>query len=200
MSLIDVTPEVESVLRNGPLDYGWIVDVFLDTGIRHYWNHYHSLIVDDGTGPLVYMPVGDRLIAPDDVSEEQSLDGETLDLRFDSSRSSDNSDFLGGLLDEELTQRRVRLRRVLFRPGTNKTVPIWLFDEQNGVIDGFSDTVQVGEPSILTMRIQSGTFAYLERRNWTFSDADQQTLYPGDTGFERLAQLIDIKLPWAGEF
>lgn len=197
MSLRDFTPEIESVLRGDVLEYGRIVDVFLDDRTLHFWERFHELTIDDGEdGPVTYTPVGDRLIPPDEVTENQSLDDETIEIQFDSSRISDSSDFLGGLLDLPVLQRRVRIRSVLFRPGSNHTEPIWIFNDQNGVIDRTPDRIQVGRPSVLTFIIASGTFAYLERRNTNYSDADQQRLYPGDTGLQQLANLVDISLPW----
>ena len=201
MNLREVTPEVEAVLRGDVLEHARIVDIYLDGGTRHYWERFHPLTLDDGVeGPIVYEPVGDRLITPDEVSEDQSLDDSTIDIHFDSSRITDSSDFLGGLLDEPVLQRRVRIRSVLFAPGSNHTVPVWLFNEQNGVIDQSPDRIQIGRASRLTFRIASGTFAYLERRNANYSDADQQVLYPGDTGLSQLPQLVDYSLPWGGEF
>lgn len=203
MSLGQVTPEVEETLRgqNGAIEYARILDVFLDDLTLHFSDLYHDVTVDDGTdGPVKYIGVGDRLVPPDEVTENQSLDNSTIDIDFDSSRITDANDFLGGILNLNLVQRRVRIRSCMFRSGTNKTVPIWLFNETNGVIDQTPDRISIGSRPTTTFRIASGTFAYLERRNAYYSHTEQQRLHPGDTGFQRLAQLVDLNLPWAGEF
>ena len=203
MSLSQVTAEVEETLRgaHGAIEYARIVDVFLDDRTLHFSDLYHDVTVDDGVnGPVEYQGVGDRLVPPDEVVEDQSLDNSTIDIDFDSSRITSADDFLGGILNLNLVQRRVRIRSCMFRTGTNKTVPIWLFNEQNGVIDQTPDRIAVGSRSTMTFRIASGTFAYLERRAAFYSHTEQQRLHPGDTGFQRLAQLVDLNLPWAGDF
>lgn len=204
MNLYQVTSEVEQTLRgaHGAIEYARLVDVFLDDRTLHFSDLFHEVILDDGgdEAPVEYIGVGDRLVPPSEVVEDQSLDNSTIDIEFDGSRITDADDFLGGILSLNLIQRRVRIRSCLFRTGTNKTVPIWLFNETNGVIDQTPDKVSVGSRSTMTFRIASGTFAYLERRNAYYSHTDQQRLYPGDTGFQRLAQLVDLNLPWAGEF
>lgn len=203
MTLRQVTPEVEATLRGqfGAIEYARLVDVFLDDRTLHFSDLYHDVIIDDGEdGPVEYVGVGDRLVPPSEVTEDQSLDNSTIDIDFDSSRITDADDFLGGILNLDIVQRRVRIRSCMFRTGTNKTVPIWLFNETNGVIDQTPDRISVGSVSTLSFRIASGTFAYLERRNAYYSHTEQQELYPGDTGFQRLAQLVDVNLPWAGEF
>lgn len=200
MSLLDVTPEIEDVLRMGSLDTANLVDVFLDDGSRHYSDLVHEITIDDGTGPVVYQPLGTRLISPEDVEQNQSLDDTSVDIFLDSSRISDPSDPVGELISNQIIQRRVRLRSVLFSPDTNKTVPLWLFNVRDGVIDGIDDKIKTDRPSAVKIRIASGTFAYLERLNITYSDASQQELYPGDTGFQHIAQLVDVALPWRGKF
>lgn len=197
MSLRQFTPRVDEVLRGDILDYGRVVDVFLDDRTLRFWDRFHALELDDGVeGPVTYEPVGDRLTPPDEVSEDQSTDGSTIEISFDSSRISDPNDFLGGIITLPILQRRVRIRSVLFEPGTNHTEPLWLFNEQNGLIDKTPDEIQVGSQSRLTFSIRSGTFAYLERRNLKYSNTDQQRLYPGDTGLSHIGNLVDIRLPW----
>ena len=203
MSLRQITAEVEQTLRgaHGFIDYARLVDVFLDDRTLHFSDLYHDVAVDDGEGgAAVYVGVGDRLVPPAEITEDQSLDNSTIDIEFDSSRITDANDFLGGILSLNLLQRRVRIRSCMFRSGSNKTIPIWLFNETNGVIDQTPDRISVGSRSTMTFRIASGTFAYLERRSAFYSHTDQQELHPGDTGFQRLAQLVDLSLPWAGEF
>lgn len=202
MSLYDRSAEIEDVFRNGPIEYGRIVDIYLDAGTRHFWDGFHDITVDDGLidGPINYIPLGDRIIPPDETTSDQSLDDGAIDIEFDSSRAADTSDPIGAMVQENLIQRRVRIRSVLFRRGTNKTVPIFLFDTQNGVIDQTPDNIGVSSQSRLNFRIASGTFAYLERLNINYSHTDQAALYAGDTGLDKIAALIDVNLPWNGEF
>ncbi len=201
MSLLTFTPEIEAVLRGDVLEYAHLVDLYLDSGTRHYWSRFAPLSIDDGNeGEIIYQPVGDRLIPPSTVSENQSLEGGSLEIRLDSSRINAPDDFLGGLMNENLLQRPVRIRSVLFEPGTHMTVPIWIFNTQIGLIDGMLDTMRVGAQSIMRFKISSGTFAYLERRQFNYTDTDQRPLHSNDTGLTHLPQLVDVSLPWGGEF
>lgn len=196
MSLLQFTSEAEAILRDGPIQYARIVDVYLDTGTRHYWELYHPITIDDGDGEVTYTPVGGRIVPPSEYSQDQSLDGSTHDIQFDSSRAADNSDFVGELVDADIVQRRVRVRSVLFRPHTNMTEPVWIFNQQDGIVDEISDSLAVGAESIITLRLSSGTFSYLERRAQTYTPAVQKILHPNDTSLTLIAPLVDVELPW----
>ena len=201
MSLLDATPEVMDILRGDSLEYCNIVDIYLDDVTLHYSDMFHSIIINDGVEPVAtYLPLATRLVAPDDIETNQSLDDTSIEISLDSSRITDGTDAIGALIDNNLNQRRIRIRTVLFNPDTNRTDPIWIFNIRDGVIDGVDDRIRDGQPSLLSLRISSGAFAFNERRNLTYSHTDQSDLYPGDRGYFYQAQLSDLKLPWRGEF
>ena len=204
MSLLDLTPEIESLFRTGPLDTGTIVDVFLDDETLHFSDMFHSVTIDDGSGDGIgaasYIPMATRLKNPDDVNETDSLDDQSDNIYLDSSRITDSTDPVGALIDKTIVQRRIRIRDVLFQPDTARTVPLYIFNVRDGIIDGVDDNIRMGDESLLKLRISNGAFAFNERNLWTYSHEDQQKLYPGDDGFLYLAQLLDVKLPWRGEF
>ena len=204
MSLLDLTPTVESLFRAGPLEPATIVDVFLDTETLHYSDMFHSITMDDGSGDglgsVTYEPMATRLKNPDDVSETNSLDDQSDNIFLDSSRITDGTDPVGALIDKTIVQRRIRIRDVLFQPDTARTIPLYIFNVRDGVIDGVDDNIQMGSESLLKLRISNGAFAFTERNFWTYSHEDQQKLYTGDDGFLYLAQLLDVQLPWRGEF
>jgi len=200
MSLLDATAEVEALLRSGPLETATIVDVFLDNEMRHYSDLFHPISINDGTGDGIglvdYIPMGDRLIPPSEIKETQSLGSTGVSIFLDSSRISDDTDVVGALVDADVVQRRIRLRTVLFRPNTARSDPLWIFNIRDGVVDGIDDSIKVGDNSVLAVRVASGAFAYNERRNMTYSTADQNELYPTDTGFSKIARLVDVTLKW----
>ena len=201
MSLLDATPEVMDILRGDSLEYCNIVDIYLDDVTLHYSDMFHSININDGVEPVAtYLPLATRLVAPDDIETNQSLDDTSIEISLDSSRITDGTDAIGALIDNNLNQRRIRIRTVLFNPDTNRTDPIWIFNIRDGVIDGVDDRIRDGQPSLLSLRISSGAFAFNERRNLTYSHTDQSDLYPGDRGYFYQAQLSDLKLPWRGEF
>lgn len=200
MSLLDVTTEIETLLRNGPIETAEIVDIFLDDQVLHYSDMFHPVTIDDGSGDGVgsatYIPMGDRLVPPNEVRETQALGSTGIKLFLDSSRISDDTDIVGALVDNDVVQRRIRLRTVLFRPNTSRTDPLWIFNIRDGIVDGIDDSIAVDKRALLAVRIASGAFAYNERRNSTYSNADQNELYSGDTGFSKIAPLVDVTLKW----
>ena len=201
MSLLDITPIIIDTLRGDSLEYCNILDVYLDNETLHYSDMFHQIDINDGVEPVrTYLPLATRLIAPEDIDTNQSLDDTSIEINLDSSRITDGTDEIGALINKNLNQRRVRIRTVLFEPDRNRTTPIWMFNIRDGVIDGVDDSIRDGRSSVLTLRISSGAFAFNERRNLTYSHTDQSDLYPNDRGFFYQAQLSDLKLPWRGEF
>lgn len=198
MSLLDVTPAIEDLLRDGPLETATVVDVFLDNETHHYSDLFHTLTMDDGSGDglglVTYVPMGSRLIPPKEIKETQALGSTGIKLYLDSSRISDNTDVVGSLVDQEVVQRRIRLRTVLFQPQTSRSTPLWIFNVRDGIVDGLDDAIRVDNTPALAVRIASGAFAYNERLNLTYTPADQAELHAGDTGFSKIARLIDTKL------
>lgn len=200
MSLLDTTAEIEVLLRSGPLETAEIVDIFLDDEVLHYSDMFHSVTIDDGSGDglgsATYVPMGDRLVPPSQARETQSLGSTGIKIFLDSSRVSDDTDAVGSLVDKNVVQRRIRLRTVLFRPNTSRTDPIWIFNIRDGIVDGIDDSIAVDKRPLLAVRVASGAFAYNERRNITYSNTDQNELYSGDTGFSKIARLVDVTLKW----
>lgn len=204
MSLLNLTPEIEALFRTGPLETGTIVDVFLDNETLHYSDMHHEISLDDGSGEglglVTYLPLASRLINPDSVSETNSLDDQSDEIFLDSSRITDGSDPVGALIDKTIVQRRIRIRDVLFEPDTSRTVPKYIFNVRDGIVDGVDDSIKMGDTSLLKLRISNGAFAFNERNLWNYSHDDQSKLYPGDNGFLYLAQLLNVVLPWRGKF
>lgn len=188
--------EVEQTLRNGPIEYARVIEIFMDNETKYYSELFHEISFTDNEGEKTYAPMGPRIIPPDQVTEDLSLDEATISIFFDSARAADNSDFVGELVDANIIQRRVRIRTILFRPNTNKAVAIWVFNQQDGVVDTFRDRLSVDDRPLIEMSISSGSFAYLERRNSTLTPVVQRELHPGDTSLDHIAALVDVELPW----
>lgn len=201
MNLTVATAEVEALLRAGPLETAHIVDVYLrDGGTRHYSDLFAPLAFDDGTpesvGSVTYFPLGDRIIPPKSIKDSGTLDPAKVNIFLDASRAVDGSDPVGEIVDLDLTQQYIRLRKVLFRPGTSRSDPLWIYSVRYGVIDTMRSAFKVDETPALRVSLASGAFAYNEVRNMTYGPVDQKKLNPGDTGFDHIARLNNTKLPW----
>ncbi|RIJ15939.1 hypothetical protein D1227_06505 [Henriciella mobilis] len=169
----------------------WFLDITLDAETLHWWSGTGTITFESNT----YTGLGDRWTPPDSLKRKSSLKSEKIDLEFDSSRQSDNSDPIGGLLDEKWRNRAIRLRRLAWDAGDGPDDGDVLEDER-GRIRNLSDTLQAGSPAIVSMEIESGALAYLERRMETRSPAGQQRVFAGDKGFDLIAKLEGKTLAW----
>ncbi|WP_300396686.1 phage tail protein [Henriciella sp.] len=169
----------------------WFLDITLDSSTLRWWSGTGSVSFGGNT----YTGLGTRWQPPDDLKRKSSLKSEKIDLEFDSSRQSDNSDPIGALLDEKWRNRAVRLRRLAWDAGDGPDDGDVLEDER-GRIRNLSDTLQAGSPAIISMEIESGALAYLERRMETRSPASQTRVFAGDKGFDLIAKLEGKTLAW----
>lgn len=170
----------------------WFLEIFLDGGeTLRWWS---------GTGALSFegepwTGLGQRWIVPEEIERSDSMKGETIDLEFDSSRQSDNTDAIGILLDRRWRRRQCRLRRIAWDVGDGPEDGDILEDER-GRIRNLSDTLRMGQPARITLEMESGALAYLERRMATRSPAGQKAVFPEDRGFDLMARLEGVTLPW----
>ncbi|WP_084398264.1 phage tail protein [Henriciella aquimarina] len=169
----------------------WFLDITLDDETLRWWSGTGSVSFDGNT----YTGLGTRWTPPESLKRKSSLKSEKLELEFDSSRQSDNSDPIGSLLDEKWRNRAVRLRRLAWDAGDSPDDGDVLEDER-GRIRNLSDALKKDDPAIITMEIESGALAYLERRMETRSPAGQKAVFAGDKGFDLIAQLEGATLPW----
>ena len=173
----------------------WFLDITLDSETLRWW----SGTGDVTFGGQTYTGLGSRFITPESLKRKASLKSEKVELEFDSSRQSDNSDPIGHLLDQNYRNRAIRLRRVAWLAGQTVDAGETLADER-GRIRNIADGLQRGKPAILTMELESGALAYLERRMETRSPASQNIVFPEDKGFDLIAQLEGVTLPWRTKY
>jgi len=85
MSLLDITPIIIDTLRGDSLEYCNILDVYLDNETLHYSDMFHQIDINDGVEPVrTYLPLATRLIAPEDIDTNQSLDDTSIEINLDS--------------------------------------------------------------------------------------------------------------------
>jgi|GEM_PF-3469542 len=173
----------------------WFLEITLDSETLRWCNGRDSLTLDDNT----YTPLGTRWTPPDRLKRRAGLKSEKFELDFDSSRQSDNTDPVGALLDKTWRRRQIRLRRIVWNSGQVPDDGTVLEDER-GRLRNLSDSLKAGQAARLTMEIESGALAYLERRMETRTPASQNAAYPGDKGFDLIAQLEGVTLPWRTKF
>lgn len=169
----------------------WFIDIMLDNETLRWWSGIGTIRL----GGQDYIGLGARWTPPDEIERSDSMKSETIELEFDSSRQTDDTDPIGRLLDSRWRRRPVRIRRLAWEPGGSPGTGIVQEDER-GRIRNLSDRLRRGAPARLVMEIESGALAYLERRMATRTPASQKAVFPGDQGFDLIARLQGVTLPW----
>ena len=169
----------------------WFLDITLDSETLRWWSGTGDVTL----GGETYTGLGTRFITPESLSRKASLKSEKIELEFDSSRQSDNADQIGYLLDQKWRNRAVRLRRLVWTAGQTADAGDVLADERGRIRD-LTDSLRLDKPAIITMELESGALAYLERRRETRSSASQKAVYAGDAGFDLIATLEGRTLAW----
>lgn len=167
------------------------LDITLDSSTLRWWTGDGDITLDSQT----YTGLGTRFIPPERVKRSAGLKSQKITLEFDSSRQSDNSDPIGALLDEKWRRRAVRLRRVAWDYGETPDDGDVLIDER-GRIQNLSDAIQQDEQPVISMEIESGSLAYLERRPSKRTSVSQKEAFPDDKGFDLAIQHQGTKLIW----
>ena len=169
----------------------YFLEITLDSSTLRWWTGEGDITFDSQT----YTGLGTRFIPPERVKRSAGLKSQKITLEFDSSRQSDNSDPIGALLDEKWRRRAVRLRRVAWAYGETPDDGDVLIDER-GRIQNLSDAIQQDEQPIISMEIESGSLAYLERRPSKRTSVSQKEAFPDDKGFDLAIQHQGTKLIW----
>jgi hypothetical protein len=195
---LPLTTEARAALRNHRIEPAFLLDLFTDTTSLHCSSLYIPLTYDVGDGvERAYEAMGDRWDHGDDaITMGTDINPEPLNLRFDASRQSDNSDFVGRFADSSWHRRRSRLTMIVFAVGSHFAIPIAPIISWEGEMD-FRDFPEVdGAPPTMVLTMESGTFRYLGRNAQTRTDENQQRFFPGDVFFQDLPGLIGRELPW----
>lgn len=169
----------------------WFLDVFLDGETLRVCNEFEAITFDGNT----YTPLGDRMNPPDDVNTTRDLKSDKVSISFDSSRQTDNTDFLGKVLDSEWKRRKVRLRYAVGAAGYDFSDPFIVADNL-GKIETLKDSLETGEAAEMEMEFESGALIFLERKNQTRSPANQKAAFSGDKFFDFASKLNGAVLPW----
>lgn len=169
----------------------WFLDIVLDNETLRWWSGHGSIAFEGQT----YTGLGTRWKTPESLKRSASLKSEKVELEFDSARQTVNGDPIGHLLDQKWRRRQVRLRRLVWNVGETPDAATVLADER-GRIRNLSDELQAGKPPKLTMEIESGALAYLERRAEFRTSAGQKRVFPADKGFDLIAKLEGKTLRW----
>jgi hypothetical protein len=193
-----LTTEGRAALRAHRIEPAMLLDLFTDGESLHCSSLYIPLSYDVGDGvERDYEPMGDRWDHGDEpITMGSDLSPEPLNLRFDASRQSDDTDFVGRFLDASWHRRRGRMTMVAFAIGTSFAVPVATLISWEGEMDFRNFPESDDAPPTMVLTLESGTFRYLGHNTQTRTDENQQRFFPGDIFFQDLPGLIGRELPW----
>lgn len=169
----------------------WFLDIFLDGETLRASNAFEEVTFDGNT----YEPLGDRLLPPDEVNTSRDLKTSTVKLSFDSSRQTDNTDFLGKILDSNWKRRKIRARYAVASGYMDFSSPFIVADAV-GRIDDIKDSLEPNSEPLAELEFESGSLIFLERKNQTRSPANQKSAFAGDLFFDYASRLNGVVLPW----
>lgn len=154
-------------------------------GTLYLWSHYGSISWNGQT----WAGIGSIIsIAPIEETSELRASGMAVQL--------------SGIDQDFVEQVRTEVGR-----GKTGKIYLGLLDDNGGLIDspriifrGKLDTVEVvySNPThpVINFGYETELIDLERSRNWRFTDAHQQLLYPGDTGLRHVESLQDRKLSW----
>jgi len=194
----DYSPTQRAALRAGRIELATFLDLFVDTESLHCSSLYFPISYDVGDGVTRdYEPLADRWTPGEEtLSMGTDLTPEPINITFDASRASDDTDFVGRFSDAVWHRRRARLTFVQFVVGTSHVTPIAPLMSFEGNMDFRNNPESENSAPTLVLTIESGTFQYVGRNVQTRTDENQQRFFPGDTFFQDTPGLLGRELPW----
>lgn len=197
--------EAEDAIAAGRLKAAYLVDLYVSDGVDpltlRWWDwpdtvDYPANDAIDDADPVTYVSMARRMICNMALRQAATLSSEPLTLLIDGSRSGDDADEVGKLVDADWHQRPVRVRQILlnFDTGAAGADPI---REWRGLLDHREQTSRPGEQNIWQVTCQGGLFRTRGRRLRTRSHTDQQRRSAGDNFYIGTANMVGRPLNWA---
>lgn len=154
-----------------------------------------------GNTDVTYETMYGRVIVQKALRMAATLSSEPLQILLDASRSGDDEDFVGRLVDRTWHQCRMRVRQIRLNVATEEVdpEPFW---EWHGLIDHMnlvrkpSAEGDEGEPQYWEVKCEGGLFRVRGRRMRTRSHEDQQKRLAGDLFYTGTPLMVSVPLIW----
>lgn len=194
---LPLTTAARNALAAREVAHAWLLELFTDEGTLAAW---------DKTIPITYDSTDFEALADQwEISGEIRLGAdlvpEPLTLTFDGAAQSDDTSFVGRLLDRTWHQRRMRLRGLLLDTSSNFTSAIGVHLDWNGWMDTINVTDAVGQPAQVVLGCEGGVFRALDRNMTVCTDPDQRRRSATDAFFRNVAlkptQDVPFGTTWA---
>ncbi|WP_022697933.1 hypothetical protein [Euryhalocaulis caribicus] len=191
------TTEVEAAAASRQMESAWLFDFYVLPDTLRCWDKYGAITVDDED----YESMAGRIRIEGEMRSKIGLSSEPLIITMDGSDGLDDAtpgeeSVSARFLDSTWSQRKVRIRQILFTPGTSHSQQIGIVREWNGYLDFRTRSGARNRPTEIEINCESGTFFYNDASNHTRTYADQQLFSPGDLCFERTPTAVKETLPW----
>jgi hypothetical protein len=193
---LPLTTDARNALAAREVAVAWLLDLYTDEGTLRCWDKGIPITYSGDT----YEALSDRWRIEGEVKVGADLTPEPLTISFDGAAQSDDTSFVGRLVDRTWHQRRMRLRGLLLNVSSNFVTPIGIHIEWNGWMDTISTSDATGAPSIVTLNCESGILRALDMNLTTCTDEDQRRRSSTDAFFRNVALKPAQQVPFGSSW
>lgn len=180
---LPLTTASRNALKAREISHAWLLELFTDEGTLRAWDKHLDIVYETDT----FEGIGDKWEIAGEIRLGVDLVPEPLTLSFDGALQSDDTSFIGRLLDRTWHQRKVRIRGLILDTSSNFTTPIGVHLDWNGWMDSIETTDAAGQPSQVILSCEGGVFRALDKHLTKCTDADQKQRNPSDAFFRNVA-------------
>jgi hypothetical protein len=180
---LPLTTDARNALEAREVAVAWLLDLYTDEGTLRCWDKHIAITYGGDT----YEALGDRWRIDGEIKLASDLVAEPLTILFDGAPQTEDTAFVGRLLDRGWHQRRMRLRGLLLNVASNFTTAIGVHLEWNGWMDTIETTDAMGQPSLVKLTCEGGIFRAIDRNMTLCTDSDQRRRDPDDAFFRNVA-------------
>jgi len=194
---LPLTTDARNALNAREVAIAWLLDLYTDEGTLRCWDKGIPITY----GGDAYEALSDRWRVDGEIRLGADLAAEPLTLVFDGAPQSDDTSFVGRLVDRAWHQRRMRLRGLLLDTSSNFTTAIGIHMEWNGWMDTLQTSDAPGQPASIVLSCEGGILRALDRNLTTCTDTDQKRRLSTDQFFRNVAlkpsQDVPFGTTWA---
>jgi hypothetical protein len=189
---IPLTTQARAALSAREVAHAWLLDLYTDEGVLRCWDKGIAITYNSDA----YEALADRWSIEGEIKIGVDLSPEPLTISFDGAPQSDNTSFIGRLLDRTWHQRRMRLRGLLLDTSSNFTTAIGIHLEWNGWMDTIQTSDADGDISTVLLNCEGGLLRALDRNYTACTDADQKRRLSTDRFMQNVALKPQQEVPF----
>jgi hypothetical protein len=194
---LPLTTAARNALAAREVAHAWLLDLYTAEGTLRAWDKNIPITYGGDT----YEAQFDRWRIEGDIKIGVDLTPEPLTIVFDGALQSDDSSFVGRLVDSTWHQRRMRIRGLLMDVSSNFTTAIGVHVEWNGWMDTIQANDGIGNTSTIVLNCEGGIMRALDQNLTLCTDADQRRRLSTDQFMRNVAlkpaQEVPFGVSWS---